>query len=106
MRWETIESGPNSKCGFVYISCSCSLTVFIVLFLVENKIVVRPRMLLDFYPLPGQLIMGFCMGELDGVAGVGGLLVTDGKALNKMFFPSLGLFASCHLDLMSLSCIG
>ena len=50
--------------------------------------------------------MGLGMGELDGVAGVGGLFVTDGGALNKMFFPSLGLFASCRLDLMLFSCIG
>ena len=40
--------------------------------------------------MPGQLIMGLGMGELDGVAGVGGLFVTDGGALNKMFFPSFG----------------
>ena len=68
--------------------------------------VVRLRMLLGFLSLPGQLIMGLGMGELDGVAGVGGLFVTDGGALNKMFFPSLGLFASCRLDLMLFSCIG
>ena len=37
-------------------------------------------MLLGFLSLPGQLIMGLGMGELDGVAGVGGLYVTDGWA--------------------------
>ena len=52
------------------------------------------------------MIMGLSMGELDGVAGVGGLYLTDGGALNKMCFPSLGPFASCRLDLMLFSCIG
>ena len=37
-------------------------------------------MLLGFLSLPGQLVMGLGMGELDGVAGVGGLYVTDGGA--------------------------
>ena len=35
-------------------------------------------MLLGFLSLPGQLVMGLGMGELDGVAGVGGLYVMDG----------------------------
>ena len=37
-------------------------------------------MLLGFLSLSGQLIMGLGMGELDGVAGVGGLYATDGGA--------------------------
>ena len=74
------DAGKPSKVGLkvssgcVYYNCSCFLAVFIVLFWPRIRNVVRLRMLLGFLSLPGHLIMGLGMGELDGVLGWGGCL--------------------------------